>query len=502
MQAVELNRQICRTARLSRDPRFDGKFFIAVRTTRIFCRPVCPARSPKEENIDYYASAAAALQAGFRPCLRCRPESWGTAAWDGTSTTVARALRLIHEGALDGDGEDSNVDALAERLGIGSRHLRRLFFQHLGATPIAVAQAQRLLSAKKLIDETTLPLTTIAIASRYGSIRRFNAAFRDTYGRSPRELRRESKRVSNSGPCTLQLRFRPPYDYDALLHFLAKRAIAGVEYIHGGIYRRTFLLDGQVGWLEVQPHTSHALTLRVDLVGPARLLHVVSRVRRMFDLDADPLAINANLRLDPLISKTIKARPGLRVPGAWDGFELGVRAILGQQVSVAGASTLTARVASRFGHPVPFQMEGLACTFPTADELVDADLAIGIPASRAAAISEFAKAVANGALSLDGAADSSTIVERLCAIRGLGSWTAQYIAMRALSDPDAFPAGDLVLLRAAGMKTEAEMARHAERWRPWRAYAAMHLWQGVHDGTIGRLYMDGKPHRKAAAGGG
>ena len=375
MQVVELNRVICRTARLSRDPRFDGKFFIAVRTTRIFCRPVCPARSPKEENIDYYPSAAAALQAGFRPCLRCRPESWGTAVWDGTSTTVARALRLIHEGALDGDGEDANVDALAERLGIGSRHLRRLFFQHLGATPIAVAQAQRLLSAKKLIDETTLPLTTIALASRYGSIRRFNAAFQATYGRSPRELRQTSQTRVDLRPCTLQLRFRPPYDYDALLRFLAKRAIAGVEYIHGDVYRRSFVLDGQAGWLEVRPHASHALTLRVDLVGPNRLLHVVARVRRMFDLDADPLAINASLRRDPLLGKLIKARPGLRVPGAWDGFELGVRAILGQQVSVAGASTLTARLAARFGHPLPFQIDGLACTFPTAEELVRADLA-------------------------------------------------------------------------------------------------------------------------------
>jgi AraC family transcriptional regulator of adaptative response / DNA-3-methyladenine glycosylase II len=502
--SVELNRQICSRARLSSDPRFDGKFFIAVRTTRIFCRPVCPARSPKEQNIDYFPSAAAALQAGFRPCLRCRPESWGTAAWDGTSTTVTRALRLIHEGAL----ENSNVEVLAERLGVGSRHLRRLFLQHLGATPIAVEQAQRLLSAKKLIDETTLPLTTIAIASRYGSIRRFNAAFQATYGRSPRELRRGSKRASSSGPYTLQLRFRPPYDYDALLHFLAKRAIAGVEYIQGDVYRRTFVLDGQAGWLEVRPHTSHALTLRVDFVGPTRLLHVVSRVRRMFDLDADPLAINSSLKRDPLLARLIKARPGLRVAGAWDGFELGVRAILGQQVSVAGASTLTARLASRFGHPLPFQIDGLAYTFPAADELVAADLAIGIPASRAEAIREFASAVASESLVLDGGHDTATCVNRLCAIRGLGPWTAQYIAMRALSDPDAFPAGDLVLLRAAEIKTTAEMERHAEHWRPWRAYAAMHLWQGVHDGTInflqtgGLLHSDGKPHRRAAAGGG
>jgi len=495
---VELNREICRTARLSRDPRFDGKFFTAVRTTRIFCRPVCPARSPKEENIDYYSSAAAAIQAGFRPCLRCRPESWGTTAWDGTSTTVSRALRLIEEGAL----EDSNVDSLAERLGMGSRHLRRLFLQHLGATPIAVAQAQRLLAAKKLIDETHLPLTTIAIAARYGSIRRFNAAFQATYGRSPRELRRLSKLASSAGPCTLQLRFRPPYDYDALLHFLAKRAIAGVEYVHGDVYRRTFVLDGRPGWLEVQPHASHVLTLRVDLVGPARLLHVVARVRRMFDLDADPLAIHASLRRDPVLAKTMKARPGLRVPGAWDGFELGVRAILGQQVSVAGASTLTARVAARFGHPVPFQIDGLACTFPTAEELVLADLAIGIPTSRADAIRGFARAVATRAVAFDGGDDGAAFVDRLCAIRGLGPWTAQYIAMRALADPDAFPAGDLVLLRAAGLKTSTEMERHAERWRPWRAYAAMHIWQGVHDGTISLLHLDGKPHRKAAAGGG
>ncbi len=483
---------------MSRDARFDGKFFIAVRTTRIFCRPVCPARSPQEGNVDYYPSAAAALQAGFRPCLRCRPESWGTPAWDGTSTTVSRALRLIDEGAL----EDSNVEGLAERLGIGSRHLRRLFLQHLGATPIAVAQAQRLLSAKKLIDETTLPLTTIAIASRYGSIRRFNAAFRATYGRSPRELRRGYKRASSEGPCTLQLRFRPPYDYDALLSFLAKRAIAGVESIHGDVYRRTFVLDGQPGWLEIRPSARHALTLRVDSVGPARLLHVVSRVRRMFDLDADPLAINSSLQRDPLLAHLIKMRPGLRVAGAWDAFELGVRAILGQQVSVAGASTLTARIAARFGHPVPFQIDGLACTFPAAHELVSADLAIGIPAARAEAIREFARATASESLRFDGGHDAATCVGRLCALRGLGPWTAQYIALRALSDPDAFPAADLALLRATGMKAPRELERHAERWRPWRAYAAMHIWQGVKDGTIGLLHMDGKPHRKAAAGGG
>jgi AraC family transcriptional regulator of adaptative response / DNA-3-methyladenine glycosylase II len=515
---VEFTLEVCRAARRSHDPRFDGKVFIAVRTTRIFCRTVCPARAPNEDNIEYYPSAAAALQAGFRPCLRCRPESWGTAAWNGTSTTVARALRLIDEGALDGEGEESSVDALAERLGIGSRHLRRLFVQHLGATPIAVAQAQRLLAAKKLIDETKLPFTTIATAARYGSVRRFNAAFLSTYGRSPRELRRGkksgSRRVSSSGPCSLTLRFRPPYDYAALLDFIARRAIAGVEFVSGDLYRRSFVLDGEPGWLEVRPHASHSLALRVDFVGPTRLLHVVARVRRMFDLDADPLSINDSLRRDPLLARSVKTAPGLRVPGAWDGFELGVRAILGQQVSVAGASTLAARVAAQYGHPLPFQIEGLTYTFPTPDELATAELAIGLPSSRAQAIRDFAQAVASNALVFDGSRDAETCCQNICDIRGLGPWTAQYIAMRALSDPDAFPAGDLALLRSAGIKSPAQMERRAERWRPWRAYAAMHLWRGlntpgtrglnkgVDHANPGLLHLDGKSYRKTAAGGG
>lgn len=499
--AVEFTREICRAARLSHDPRFDGKIFIAVRSTGIFCRTVCPARPPKESNVEYFPSAAAALEAGFRPCLRCRPESWGTAAWNGTSTTVARSLRLIHEGALDG-GTDSNLDAFAERLGIGSRHLRRLFIQHLGATPIAVVQAQRLLSAKKLIDETKLPFTSIAVAAGYGSVRRFNAAFRSAYGRSPRELRRQSNRPSNSGPISITLRFRPPYDYAALLDFIARRAIAGVESIQGDLYRRSFLLDGTAGWLEVRPASSNTLAMRVDSVAPTRLLHVVARVRRMFDLDADPMSIDSSLKRDPLLAGLIAGRPGLRVPGAWDGFELGVRAILGQQVSVAGASTLAARLAAKYGHPLPFAVHGLAYSFPSPGEIASADLAIGLPASRAEAIRAFARAVISGDLVFDGAQDAETFAARVCAIRGLGPWTAHYIAMRALSDPDAFPSGDLALLRAAGSKTPRELEGRAERWRPWRAYAAMHLWQGVKHGIANALYVDGKPRGKAAAGGG
>jgi len=302
--------------------------------------------------------------------------------------------------------------------------------------------------------------------------------------------------------CSEALRYRAPYDYDALLEFISRRAIRGVEYVDGDMYRRVVVLDGEPGWLEVRPGPRNALTLRVESVKEARLPEVVARVRRMFDLDADLTQIHARLKRDAVLGKLIGARPGLRVPGAWDGFELGVRAILGQQVSVAGASTLAARLAAKYGRPVPFQSEALAYSFPTADEIAGADLAIGIPASRAAAIRNFAGAVASNTLVLDGACDSEACTEQICGIRGLGPWTAQYIAMRALADRDAFPAGDLALLRATGMKSTAELERHSERWRPWRAYAAMHLWQGLYDESTYVVHLDGKPRRKTAAGGG
>ena len=487
-----LNRTVCRSARLARDARFDGKFFIGVHSTGIYCRPICPAPSPKESNVEYYPSAAAAAEAGLRPCLRCRPEcSPGTPAWVGSSVTVSRALRLIAEGALEEDG----VDTLAERLGIGSRHLRRLFLEHLGATPIAVAQTRRLLAAKRLMDETALPLTEIAIASGFGSIRRFNSAFRETWGRCPRDMRRERGQMAAAGSCTLELRYRPPFDWHALLGFLAARAIGGVEHVEGDTYRRTIVTAAGQGWIEVRPACAGALRLAVHCPDSSDLLAIASRARRLFDLDADPLAIATHLKTDPLLAPLVKRHPGLRVPGAWDGFELGVRTILGQQVSVAGASTLAARLVQKLGHPVPFEVAGLTHTFPSAGEVADADLAIGMPAARAEAIRAFARAAVRGGLTFDAAVDSQTFQERLCALPGVGPWTAQYIAMRALSDPDAFPAGDLVLRRACA-------GRAAELWQPWRAYAAMQIWQGVKDGKLNVLHVDGKPRRKAAAGGG
>jgi AraC family transcriptional regulator of adaptative response / DNA-3-methyladenine glycosylase II len=493
---VLLDRETCRKARLARDPRFDGRFFIAVRTTRIFCRPICPARSPREENVEYYPSAAAAATAGFRPCLRCRPEcAPGTPAWNGSSTTVARALREISEGTLD----EAGVRKLAERLGVGDRHLRRLFVEHLGAPPIAVAQTHRLLSAKRLLNDTDLPVTAIALASGFGSVRRFNDAFRKTWNRSPRDLRR-TRRSCKAASLRFRLRYRAPFDWNALLAFLESRAIPGVECVSEGVYRRSIVLSGVPGSIEVA-HCDSEVILDVHHPDSGSLLAIVSRARRLFDLDADPLAIAACLGSDPLLRPLVRARPGLRVPGAWDAFELGIRAILGQQVSVAGASTLVGRLVLRFGRPFEGERAGVTHLFPEAADLAEADVAsIGLPRQRAQTVRAFAAAVARGEIVLDNRSAPEELRKQLQSIAGIGTWTAGYIALRAFNDPDALPSGDLVLLRATSTRTTPELDRRAERWRPWRAYAALHLWQGVRDGHL--LSMDGKSNRAVAAGGG
>ena len=492
---VLLDRETCRKARFARDPRFDGRFFIGVRTTKIFCRPICPARPPREENVEYYPSAAAAAADGLRPCLRCRPEcAPGTPAWNGSSTTVARALCEISEGALD----EAGVRHLAARLGVGDRHLRRLFVEHLGAPPVAVAQTHRLLSAKRLLDDTSLPVTAIALASGFGSVRRFNETFRRTWGRSPREQRKLHRRPETAG-LRFRLRYRPPFDWDALLAFLGPRAIPGVECVSDGSYRRSIAPGGIPGTIEVS-HGNSELVLEMDHPRPETLLAIVSRVRRLFDLDADPLAISASLGMDPLLQPLVGSHPGLRVPGAWDPFELAIRAILGQQVSVRGASTLTGRLVVQFGRTLEALRSGVTHLFPRAADLAEADVAsIGIPRKRADTIRAVAAAVLKKQLVLDGSAAPDDVRRQLRSLAGIGEWTAGYIALRALGDPDAFPTGDLVLVRAAAARTARELENRAECWRPWRAYAAMHLWQGVRDGHL--LSMDGKPHRKAAAGG-
>jgi AraC family transcriptional regulator, regulatory protein of adaptative response / DNA-3-methyladenine glycosylase II len=474
---MDLDQQICSQARLTRDPRFDGRFFIGVRTSRVYCRSICPARTAREENVRYYPTAAAAAEAGFRPCLRCRPESSpGTPAWLGTSSTVSRGLRLISESAM----EDGGVDALAERLGIGARHLRRLFIKHLGASPSAVANTRRLHFAKKLIDETNLPMGQIAIAAGFGSVRRFNAAIQSVYKRTPTQIRRLANPLVAQpyNEYLFRLRYRPPFQWERLLSFLSARAIPGVEAVDPGRYSRTISLNGQIGTLAVSHDEIHlALEVHISFPEPRALFLIIERVRRMFDLLADPSEITACFRADPLLGRRVTALPGLRVPGCWDGFELSVRAILGQQVSVKGASTLAGRLVQKFGKAVVAGPR-LTHLFPTPNALAEGDVAsIGLPKNRAETIRTFARAVSKGEITFGPIASTDDFLMRLCELPGIGDWTAQYIAMRALGVPDAFPASDLGLLRGASIKDPRELSARSETWRPWRAYAAMYLWQ-------------------------
>jgi AraC family transcriptional regulator of adaptative response / DNA-3-methyladenine glycosylase II len=479
---MELDPKVCDRARLARDSRFDGRFFIGVTSTGIYCRPICPSPTARRDNVRYFRSAAEAVAAGFRPCLRCRPETApGTPAWNGTPTTVSRALRLIAEGAL----QQLSVAGLSQRLGVSARHLDRLFRMHLGASPIAVAKTWRLHFAKQLISDTDLPMSRVALASGFRSVRCFNDSVRGLYGRTPSELRRRRPVAlrARSDEYVFRLPYRPPYDWESLLEFLARRAIPGVEEVVLGSYRRTFALGGQHGILEVRHEKSaQALEARIRFSEPVSLLPIVTRLRAMFDLAADTSAIARHFRHDLLLGRLVKKYPGLRVPGAWDGFELAVRAILGQQVSVAAASTLAGRLAHRLGERLSVSDPGgLTLVFPTADAVADAALP-GMPQVRARAIRSLARAVVGGRVTLFGTEEAT--LKSLGRIRGIGDWTAQYIAMRALRQPDAFPASDLVLLRTAGEGsplTDTALRNRAEGWRPWRAYAAVYLWRAAAD---------------------
>jgi len=478
---MDLSWQICSRARLSRDARFDGKFFVAVLSTGIYCRPICRARTAKESNVRYFPSAAAAAEAGFRPCLRCRPEcSPGTPAWLGTPSTVARALRLIGETGLDESGlENGGVELLAERLGIGSRHLRRLFLRHLGATPSAVVRTRRLNFAKKLIDETSLPINQVALASGFGCVRRFNAAIRKTYHRTPTQIRRLARQTGTplENQYLFRLGFRPPYDWSAMLAFLAARATPGVEVLDSKTYRRSLCLNGCDGYFEVSiGEENDALTVRIQFGDPRSLFFIIERIRAIFDLNADSTEIVRCLGSDPLLARRVEAAPGLRVPGCWNGFELATRAILGQQISVKAATALAGRIATRFGRPFS-AASGLTHLFPPPEVLADANLAgIGLPRARAETIQALAGAVCDHQICFEGIVESDSFLDRLCQIPGIGKWTAQYVAMRALGEPDAFPSGDLGLLHGADLVSSRELERRAEAWRPWRAYAAMYLW--------------------------
>ncbi len=479
---MQLDEEICRRAMRTRDARFDGRFFIGVRSTGVFCRPICPAR-PRPENCSFFASAAAAFEAGYRPCLRCRPEAApGTAAWAGTSASVHRALRLIDDGVLD----HASVSALAARLGIGDRHLRRLFLEHVGASPLAVAQTRRILFAKRLIDETTLPMLDVAAASGFTSVRRFNDAIRRTYGRPPTALRARQSAGATTSALRLRLPYRPPLDWEAMLGYFALRATPGVEAVRNGRYWRSFELAGARGVLEVEcDEASAQLAATVHLAsGPAPLIGIAERLRRTFDLAADSREIAAHLRRDARLRPALRRRPGLRVPGAWDSFELAVRAVLGRQVSVKGATTLAGRLVDKFGRVLrSVPAGGPTHSFPGAETLANAAIeTIGLPRACGEAIRGLASAVAEGRVDLQPGADPERSIRELKALPGIGDWTAQYIAMRALREPDAFPASDLGLRRALAptpggkLPTAREVEAMAEAWRPCRAYAAVALW--------------------------
>jgi AraC family transcriptional regulator of adaptative response / DNA-3-methyladenine glycosylase II len=478
-----LDSAICRQAINSRDPRFDGRFFAGATTTGLYCRNVCPVPPARPENILLFACAAAAESAGFRPCKRCQPQAApGTPAWLGTSAVVSRAFRLILEGALN----DGGVDELAERLGLGSRQLRRLFVQHLGASPLKIATTHRVHLARKLIEESGLPMTQIAFGSGFKSIREFNHAIRLSARQSPSELRRAaegSKPKARPGGLELRLPYRRPFDWASLIAFLKRRAIPEVELVTQSSYQRTVEVGGVPGILTVRPDGARS-RLVVHLQGGSYegLAQTVERVRRIFDLNADPIQIASHLSSDPKLREMVRSRPGLRVPGVWDGFEAAVLAVLGQGLSSSGQSRLVARLVKAFGTPVATSIRGLAFLFPSPEVLAKADLSkVGIDSHCAITIRRLTSPGVRGRLRVS---TFKTLEEAVSHVRELccvDECTANYIALRAFGEPDAFPWKDPVLRRglAGGgpLVSEAQALVIAEVWRPWRAYAAMHITQ-------------------------
>ncbi|GHO56920.1 DNA-3-methyladenine glycosylase 2 [Ktedonobacter robiniae] len=488
---------LCYRAVCSRDPRFDGRFYTAVTSTGIYCRPICPARTPQARNIRFFSSAAAAEAAGFRACRRCHPESSpGSSDWNVRADLVARALRLIAAGLVDSEG----VSGLAQRLAVSERHIHRELTAEVGVGPLALARSRRAQVARLLIDQTDLPLTEIAFSSGFASIRQFNETMQQLFGCAPSEFRRRQISEGNgAGKLALRLQYRPPYAFGPLLTYLERRALPGVEEIVNGVYRRTIHLARSQGLLELEPQPAiHAVAVRLSLDNLNDVSTIVQRCRNLFDLDADPNAIMQMLEADPLLAPLVVALPGLRIPGAFDGFELAVRAILGQQVSVAGARTLAARVARATGEPLAQPDGTLTHYFPTPAQLIEGSLdGLGITTSRIKAIKELARSVDAGEIVLDRGADRAETVARLQGLPGVGPWTASYIAMRALGDPDAFPVTDLGLRRAFEQHnlpaSPKHIAAHAEAWRPWRAYATHYLWHNLassNKSKIGEVFPD------------
>ena len=486
---MKLDPEVCHRALDTHDPRFDGLFFVGISSTGIYCRPVCPTRQTKRENRTFYPTAAAAEAAGYRPCLRCRPElAPGRSSVDAVNAWARAAVRRIEDGAL---GEMS-VDDLASELGISSRHLRRVVQSEYGVSPVELAQTQKLLTAKRLLTDTDLPIGEVALASGFSSIRRFNALFGSRYGLTPSRLRKKGGSTGRDS-ILCEVSYRPPLDWCGLIDFIAFRAACGVEAVDGTAYLRTVSVKGRTGWIRVSPNLGSRIsdlgsgisrgykgvprfTLKVEISSSlaAVLPEVLVRVRRLFDLSAEPCAIAE--ALGELVQEA-----GVRVPGAFDGFEIAVRAILGQQVSVQAASVIAGKFMQAFGEPIETPYPQLNRLTPSPAKIAGLDpndiAATGIINSRARAIVSLAQAIVDKEIALRPGSDVTATTERLCKVPGIGPWTAEYVAMRALSWPDAFPASDLGIRKALGMPSEREALAQAEAWRPWRSYAAMHLWR-------------------------
>lgn len=468
----------CYLAAKSRDARFDGVFYVGVKTTGIYCRPSCPAVTPKSENVTFYASAAAAQDAGFRACRRCRPDTTpGSPEWNVRADAVGRAMRLIADGVVEREG----VEGLASRLGYSHRHVTRMLTQELGAGPLALARSNRAHAARVLIETTNMPMSDIAFAAGFASIRQFNDSVRHVYALSPTEMRGR-RRSTPTGRVTLRLAVRQPFHVDGLLEFLGGRTIAGVERIDGRTYARVLRLPHGLGAVQLTLHDDH-VACELELADLRDTAVAVQRCRRLLDLDADPLAIDEVLSADPLLAPLVASAPGLRLPSQVDGFEVAVRAIVGQQVSVAGARTILGRFAQAYGTPVTFDLaasHGLTHAFATPEALAEADdTGLSMPRSRARALIGVAQAVADGKIELDPGADRDAVRADLVAQPGIGPWTADYICMRALAHPDVMLETDLIIRRM--LERHGVELERTERWKPWRSYAAMHLWRASVD---------------------
>lgn len=474
-----LDDDVCYRALLSHDARFDGRFFVGVSSTRVYCRPVCSVRTPKRENCRFFANAAVAEAVGYRPCLKCRPElAPGNASVDASRRLAQAAATALEDDAFDEGG----FEAIARRLRVTSRHLRRVFVAEFGVSPVAYAQTQRLLLAKRLLADTRMSVTEIAFASGFGSLRRFNGLFKERYRLRPLDLRKRAPSTVSPDVLALELSFRPPYDWNALLGFLASRAIDGVERASSRSYARTVRLmrNGaeRTGWIEIAPIPSkHALRATVSSSLRGVLPPLLGRIKHLTDVAADPREIAR------VLGNLAKGHAGLRVPGAFDGFEIAVRAVLGQQVSVKAARTLAGRFAAAFGTPIETPFAELRVLFPTPQAIAERGVGeiarLGIVGARSRTIVALAQALADGSITLAPGCDVASALDALRALPGIGEWTAQYVAMRALAWPDAFPHTDLGVIKALEHLPPRQILAAGEAWRPWRSYAVMHLWRSL-----------------------